>query len=108
MFQLPVFGSVIARSAVIRTYSRLIAPIRGSSHFDLLRATATKYDLQPIRILHSAFPRCRFNTSVTEMVQNIGNIWQAGLSNLRDAMENSRTYEAEERVCIESDSYPQF
>ena len=46
--------------------------------------------------------RCRFNTSVTQMVQNIGNTWRAGLNSLLDALEESRTYEPEERVCVES------
>jgi hypothetical protein len=42
------------------------------------------------------------------MVQNMGNSWRADWDNLRDAMEKSRTYEPEKRVCIESDSYRQL
>ena len=52
----------------------------------------------------SLVSRSRFNTSVTQMVQNIGNTWLAELNNLPDAVEESRTYEPEKRICIESDS----
>ena len=47
--------------------------------------------------------RSRFNTWVTQMVQDIGNTWQAVLDKLSDAVEASRTNEPEERVCITSD-----
>ena len=48
--------------------------------------------------------RSRFNTWVTQMVQNIGNTRAAELDKLADALETNRTYEPEERVCIESDA----
>ena len=38
------------------------------------------------------------------MVQNIGNTRPAELDKLPDAVETNRTYEPEERVCIESDT----
>jgi hypothetical protein len=47
--------------------------------------------------------RSRFNTSVTQMVQDIGNTWKAVLDKLSDAVETSRTHEPEKRVCITSD-----
>jgi len=51
----------------------------------------------------------RFNTSVTQMVQNIGNTWQAGyFDSLPDAVEKSRTNEPKKRVCVESDLYQEF
>ena len=45
--------------------------------------------------------RSRFNTSVTQMVQNIGNTWQAWQLEIgcEHALEKDRTYEPEERVC---------
>lgn len=45
----------------------------------------------------------RFNTSVTQMVQDIGNTWEVVLDKLPDAVETSRANEAKERVCVTSD-----
>src|SRR6516162_7719605 len=56
----------------------------------------------------SGLPGSRFNTSVTQMVQNIGNTFEAVLDRLSDAVEKSRAYEPEKRVCLESDPHRQL
>ena len=73
-----------------------------------LRRTSALSPIRPILLKASEPRRSRFNTSVTQMVQNIGNTWPAELDKLPNAVEKSRTYEPEKRVCIESASYPQL
>ena len=88
-----------------------VYPIESVSKFELktsesegwIEQTNVTYLIRNGSVI-SLSSRSRFNTSVTQMVQNIGNTLVAGLNNLPDALEKSRTYEPEKRVCIESDS----
>jgi transposase InsO family protein len=58
---------------------------------------------RPHEALGMKCPGSRFNTWVTQMVQDMGNTWRAVLGKLFDAVETIRAHEPKNRVCIESD-----